>query len=181
MGVILAIVGQDWTSDDWLKILGGVGTLFGIISAALGAWWLKIKDKEIELKKSDAENRREEMKLEHQIKREDTEEVKRVGLAALAEKQQLIDQQHAQMEVQREDLHKERNMNQTLINQIYEMRLQLQGCEQDRKYQRRMIDALYETLTAAGMKVPMPEPEPLPLPMIPPPSTSQSQGKGGVA
>lgn len=143
-----------------------VGALLVGVIGALGTWWLKSRDKDIEARKLEAQTRLSELELQHKLKREDNQEERKRRKDIMDEKDEVILQLHRDLEVQREELHKLRNDSNAL-------RLRVELCEQDRRYMARQITALLMACRDANIKVAMP--------VDPPPSAQppvQSPGGG---
>jgi uncharacterized protein HemX len=129
-----------------------------VIIGALGTWWLKSRDKDIETRKLESQTRLSELELQHKLKREDNQEEKKRRKDIMDEKDELIHQLHRDLETQREELHKLRNESNSL-------RLRVELCEQERRYMGRQITALLMACRDANIKVAMP---------VDPPPSSQS-------
>lgn len=127
-----------------------VGTLLVVVIGAAVAGWLKVKDKQAEVRRQESDNERERLKLEHQLAREDTEQVKKDRLNLDAETKQLLAKLHKDLEGQRNVIHRERGERQKLGNEVY-------ICQLQRGFMARQIKALVKACEEAKLHLVMPE------------------------
>lgn len=138
------------------------------VIGALGTWWLKSRDKDIETRKLEAQNRLSELELQHRLKKEDNAEDRKLRKTLLDEKDELIEELHKDLKAQREEIHQLRNESNNL-------RLRVELCEQERRYMNKQIDALLVACREANIKValPMEAQPPTGTPTPPPPKGGQ--------